>query len=344
MSDNPDTDRKQYSPHLHWITDPSGDGKRLPVLQEDYEIENEVFRNRAHITTVSKRTNEEIVEYLTKAFYDPEHAGGFSIPFVAHKKAERVYDRDYPQDVARDMAQLYIKAKGAFTIWWEHLEDDADRNEVDEDTVKLEYIREFMEKYVGQLWKLDRDHSGNGEVYERHMGQNKVIRKYVDASGGEIHRKQTDYERYKPRWKQYIAADGRADAVEAASEDAEIGMGFRSDQTLEKLAVEWFGKCWKQISDGMYIGDQLAFDYTSLRMIYTHNFMTTYAARAAGGQASSGEGEASARIVTSHLDQDTRVYLIEINDPQHLTAPVRAEVAVTTEDDVQMRGETDDAG
>jgi hypothetical protein len=130
MDGNPETDTICFSK-----------SRRLPVCRADYEIETEVFSQLGDIMRVSKRTNEEIPEYLSKAFYNP--TGGFSGPLssVAMRRAEQLCEHQYPH-AHRDLIKVFREAEWAFKLWWDHLEDDT-FVEVDDNAAKEIYTKEF---------------------------------------------------------------------------------------------------------------------------------------------------------------------------------------------------------
>ena len=332
MDGNPETDTICFSK-----------SRRLPVCRADYEIETEVFSQLGDIMRVSKRTNEEIPEYLSKAFYNP--TGGFSGPLssVAMRRAEQLCEHQYPH-AHRDLIKVFREAEWAFKLWWDHLEDDT-FVEVDDNAAKEIYTKEFADGYRSQLYRLDDAHSENQERYCNYKDRNAEYERThgYPATGG-VHYPHIEYYLVSPKWKQLIAADGRKGGLEAADEDRKVGVGFRDGAELEKLARERFETVWKGITLEVHFRDTYMFDFLGLRSIYVQNFMRTYTEQTASGQGPVPSQETGARIVTSHLDGDARVYVIEINDPQHWAAPVRVEVAVRAEDDVQMRGETNNAG
>jgi hypothetical protein len=345
MSDNQDTQTETCNPK-ELITVPDSD---IQIPREDYGILSELFSFQPD--AIIARTGETVPRYFTRSGYNPKYPPGrISLEGVAEKKATLVCRRDYPQYTARDMNNLYNKAKAIFGYFWVCLEDEKNAAEVDEQAASQIYIKEFMEAYIIEVHQLDREHPKNLQAHhediDRYVAfiqeyQKEPVRNYEGRP--RPFQDYSDYHSVSPRWKQIIAADGRNGGREAAQEDAEIGMGFREGSELEKLAGERFTKQWKDLTSQMYFEMQRSFDHLGLRSIYGHNFIRTYTEEAESGQDSVQLQETGARIVTSHLDQDTRVYLIEINDPQHLTAPVRVEVAVKSEGDVQIRGETDDA-
>jgi hypothetical protein len=61
-------------------------------------------------------------------------------------------------------------------------------------------------------------------------------------------------------------------------------------------------------------------------------------------QESSQEKHSGARIVTTRLEQDVPVYMIEIMDHEHLSAPIQVEIAVNNEDDIGIQEVRDDDG
>ena len=326
-----------------FVIDPSGD--RLPVLKEDYDIETELFSEGIGLG-ISKRTDKEVPEYLLKSYYDTrDRLGNTRVFYLAQCKAERFCKRQFPRDIIRDMGRLYIEAEGAFRIWWAHLEDSK-FVEVADEPAKRVYIEQFFHIYHYYLELLDNEHPEHLKAYrEEWASEVEYVQTHGRGTAAPARYEPKDYLCTSPRWKQNIAADGRNGGARAIEEDFEIGVGFPAGLQLEELAQERFRELWKELTLGIPFDRQYPLlKYPSLRTIYVHNFMRTYTEQAAGGQGPAQPQGTGARIVISHLDQDTRVYLIEINDPQHLAAPVQVEIAVRTEDDVQLRSETDNAG
>jgi hypothetical protein len=340
MTDNPDTPPTEYDPNEIIVVPDTG----LRVRREDYEIENELFSSRGHDAILAE-TGITVPAYLTKSYYNPKYSmGRHNIEYVAKEKATRLCKRNYPRRTARDMKDLYDEARHTFNLWWIYLEDAKDASEADEEAAGEIYIKHFMETYYGEVYRSDYEHPENREAYRERVDQHVTyVEKYQKARV----RSYDDYSNYyltSTRWKQNIAADGRKGGSEAAGEDADIGIGYRGSSDLEKLADERFGALWSDLSLQVYFNDQLLFDFLGLRHIYVQNFMRVYSERARGGEASPQAGQAGARIVTTKLDRDVRVYVVEITDPEHLSTPIQVEVAVSNEDDIELREVTGDAG
>ena len=334
MPDNPDTDFAQYGPD-ELIRDRSGG--RLPVTKEDYDIDRELFPVPYEI--IAERTGEPVPDYLMKTYYDPED--GVHLKSVASAKVTRVCKRYYPERIIRDMKNLYDCAEQYFVDWWSHLEDDQSA-EVNEKAAKLVYIKWFMEGYWLKVHELDEEHPENLEAYHRLM-EEFIVSARKRAAKGRPRYDDWDYGG-NPRWKQNVAATGRNEGGEAVDEDLEIGMGFQGGKRLEELALDRFTKFWNALVRTFYFEEQIGFDYVTLRTIYTHNFIKTYAEKSGNEKVSPDVQQTTARVVTTKLAEDARVYLLEINDPQHLAEPVQVEIAVKNENDVEMRRETNDAG
>ena len=332
MSNNQDTETEAYNPD-ELITLPDSD---IQILREDYDILRELLSFQPD--AIIARTGEIVPRYLTRSGYNPKYPPGrFSLERVAEKKATLVCRRHYPQYTARDMTDLYNEAKAIFGYFWVCLEDEKDAAEVDKEAASQIYIKEFMEAYFREVHRLDREHPENLESHhediDRHVA---FIQQYKKerVPSFEIYSR---YDSVSPRWKQNIAADGRNGGRETAQEDAEIGMGFREGSELEKLAGERFTKLWEDLSSEIYFERQRGFDYLGLRSIYVHNFIRTYTEEASGGQDSVHPQDTGARIVTSRLDQDARVYLVEINDPDYPGGPVRFEVELGDDSQAELR-------
>jgi hypothetical protein len=339
MTDNPDTPPTEYDPNEKIVVPDTG----LRVLREDYEIENELFSSRGHEAILAE-TGETVPRYLTKSYYNPKHSmGSLNIEYMAKEKATRVCKRNYPQYTARDMKDLYDKARNTFNLWWIYLEDAKDASEADEEAAGEIYIKHFMETYYGEVYRSDYEHPENREAYRERVDRHIAYVKGYEKARVRSYEDYSSYYLVKPRWKQNIAADGRKGGSDAAAEDAEIGIGYRESSELEKLAGERFGALWNELSLQVYFDDQDMFDFLGLRHIYVQNFMRIYSEKARGEE-SPQTGQSGARILTTRLDQDIPVYVIEITDPVRLTAPITVEVAVNNEDDIQLREVTDDAG
>jgi hypothetical protein len=317
--------------------------RRLPVCRADYEIETEAYSRRADIKRVSKRTDEEIPAYLSKAFYRPIHGSSPTIFTIASRRAERLCEHQYPH-AHRDVIKVCEEAEWAFRRWWEHLEDD-ELVEVDEKLAKEVYIKEFLNAYRAQLTQLDDAHPEHKERYcnyrDRHAEYERT-NDYPAADG--VCYPYIEYYWVSPRWKQLIAADGRKGGQQAAEDDREVGVGFQDGADLEKLARERFEKVWNGITLQAEFYDTYMFDFLGLRNIYMQNFMRIYLGRANSSEESLQAEQTGARLVTTKLDRAVRVYVVEITDPEHLSAPIQVEVAVKNEDDIEIREAIDDAG
>jgi hypothetical protein len=332
-------------PEENLFISPSGDRDRMPVSKEHFEIENELFLEIGDSEVISKRTGKTIPQYLTRQYYALKNKFSPYIDMVANQKGDRVCRRQYPRNVHRNMGDLHTEAEGFFRIWWVHLDDEEDAPKVDEEAVKQAYVKAFTEVYIARLYNLDREHPENLEEHHRLVDNHAA---YVRQSGrGRTPATQynkSDYYRTSQQWKQNIARDGRQGGQNAAGEDHDIGVGFREGKDLEDLAQKRFLTVWKDLTLGVYFDDQTMFDFLGLRNIYVQNFIRVYLERANSSEGPPQAGQTGTRIVTTKLDRDVRVYVIEITDPEHLSAPIQVEVAVSNEDDIEIREATDDAG
>ena len=335
MSDGTDTGSSRHPLQRHVIYDVSNE--RLPVDEEDDEIDEEVFGKRSY-DTLSKRTGEILPAHLTKANYDPNGmTGELYLDLVVGRKVDRVVARMYPKYIFRDTERLYRKAKGDFEVWWGHLEDAYVA--VDEEAVRQAYIAKYMDYYYGQVSLHDNKYPENLESHHR------TVDRHIEAvlkTGSAPPYDWNNYTTLNERWRQNIAVDGRAGGAETVDEDTEIGMGFRDGAALKEIAKHRFSKWWQAITWSTYFEDQDRFDYPGLWTIYLHNFVQGYRERTDSERGSLQPPGPSARVISATPDRDSRIYLVEVSDPQNLTEPVQIEVAVKNEDLKEQAG-TDDA-